>query len=185
MDEAHVAELLEALKALADASRLRILGLLSEDELAVGAIARVLSLSEPTISHHLARLAAVGFVTVRPSGTSRLYRLDATRFSEFQRQLSGRPAATGRVDATPRPTEADKVMKSFLVDGRLVTIPATRKKRRVVLEWLVAQLETGRRYTEKEINAFIKRFHADVATLRREFVAAKLMQREDSVYWRT
>ncbi len=183
MDESH-ADLLEALKALADASRLRILGLLSEQELAVGAIARALALSEPTISHHLARLAAVGFVTVRPSGTSRLYQLDTTRFSEFQRQLSGRPAAVEHDGSTPRMTEVDKVMKSFLVDGRLVGIPATRKKRRIVLEWLVAQLETGRRYTEKEINAFIKRFHADVATLRREFVATKLMEREDSVYWR-
>ena len=185
MDEARVADLLEALKALADASRLRILGLLSEEELAVGAIARALSLSEPTISHHLARLAAAGFVTVRPSGTSRLYRLDAARFSDFQRQLSGRPVEAQHVGSTPRMTDVEKVMKSFLVDGKLVTIPATRKKRRVVLEWLVAQLETGRRYTEKELNAFIKRFHADVATLRREFVATKLMQREDSVYWRT
>jgi len=34
------------------------------------------------------------------------------------------------------------------------------------------------------VNAIIKRYHADTATLRRELIGNKLMQRENGIYWR-
>jgi hypothetical protein len=34
------------------------------------------------------------------------------------------------------------------------------------------------------VNAIIKRYHPDTATLRRELIGNKLMQRENGVYWR-
>lgn len=77
-----------------------------------------------------------------------------------------------------------QVLATFVEQGRLNKIPQMRKKRMVILQWLVQQLETGRRYSEKEINAFLLQFHEDCATLRREFIASRLMQREDGVYWR-
>ena len=52
-------------------------------------------------------------------------------------------------------------------------------------QWLVDQLEPQRDYPETEINAFLLQFHEDYATLRREFIACKLMAREDGVYRRT
>lgn len=76
------------------------------------------------------------------------------------------------------------VLNTFIENGRINKIPQMRKKRLVILQWLVSQLELKRRYPEKEINTFLLQFHEDFATLRREFIACKLMAREDNVYWR-
>ncbi|MGZ3603043.1 MAG: DUF2087 domain-containing protein, partial [Ktedonobacterales bacterium] len=45
--------------------------------------------------------------------------------------------------------------------------------------------EYGRTYTEKEVNEILGRYHDDSATLRRELVGYKLLQRERAIYWRT
>ena len=75
-------------------------------------------------------------------------------------------------------TPAGKVLRAFLdEDGRLRSIPASRAKRAVILEHLAGQLESGRTYREPELNAVLRRFHDDVATLRRELVGAKLVVR--------
>jgi hypothetical protein len=64
-------------------------------------------------------------------------------------------------------------------------IPASRKKRLVILKWLVNQFEVGINYPERLVNDILKRYHPDCATLRREFIGYKLMQRENGIYWRT
>jgi hypothetical protein len=185
MDSVAQDDLLAVLKALADGSRLRILGLLSRREMSVGAIAQELSLSEPTISHHLARLVSVDFVRARHVGTSHIYSLDADRLAGFQRALATRSMITPATDeAATGSAESAKVLKSFVKNGKLVKIPEALKKRRVVLAWLVDKLEFGRRYPEKEVNAFLKQFHEDFATLRRELVDGQFMRREESIYWR-
>ncbi|OGI38411.1 MAG: hypothetical protein A2V91_01955 [Candidatus Muproteobacteria bacterium RBG_16_64_10] len=63
-------------QALSDATRLRILALLAaEDELCVCDLTRVLKLSQPMISRHLAFLREVGVVTDRRAGVWVHYRL--------------------------------------------------------------------------------------------------------------
>jgi hypothetical protein len=178
------ADLLTVLKAVADASRLKILGLLSQRELSVGAIAHELALSEPTISHHLSRLVEVDFVSVRHAGTSRIYSLNGDEVARFQKSMATQPIASLPPSDATHSAETAKILKSFVKHGRLVKIPDSLKKRRVVLEWLVAMLERGRRYPEKEINAFLKQFHEDFATLRRELIDGQYMRRENSIYWR-
>jgi ArsR family transcriptional regulator, arsenate/arsenite/antimonite-responsive transcriptional repressor len=37
-------------------------------------------------------------------------------------------------------------------------------------------------YSESELNRFLARYHSDVCTLRREFIANKLMVRKDGSY---
>ena len=54
--------LLAFFKALAHESRLRMVGLLAEQERSVDELATLLALKPPTISHHLARLRGVGLV---------------------------------------------------------------------------------------------------------------------------
>lgn len=70
-------------------------------------------------------------------------------------------------------------------DGRLVSIPAQRKKLMAVLRWLVEDFQPARRYTEADVNRLISRRHEDFATLRRLLVDEELMQRRRGVYWRT
>jgi DNA-binding transcriptional ArsR family regulator len=60
-------ELLTTLKALSDASRLRIVGLLAARPYAVAELADDLSLSPGTVVHHLKRLKAAGLVEANAS----------------------------------------------------------------------------------------------------------------------
>ena len=81
-------------------------------------------------------------------------------------------------------SDAAKVLRAFLdEEGRLRSIPVSRAKRAVVLEYLADHLEAGRTYRERELSGVLRRFHDDVATLRRELVGAKLVVRTtDGVY---
>jgi excisionase family DNA binding protein len=81
-------------------------------------------------------------------------------------------------------SNAGKVLRNFVdEDGRLRSIPVARAKRTVVLEYVANHLEPGRTYREHELNTVLRRFHEDVATLRRELVGAKLVVRTtDGVY---
>lgn len=173
------------LKLLADESRLKLLGLLAERERSVGELAEIVGLREPTVSHHLAKLADAGLVGVRPEGTTRFYRLDGEALQHISRELFTPErvisfAAHGEAEEWER-----RVLRTYLQDGRLTKIPDIRKKRDVVLRWLVTHFEEGRRYAEREVNGIIERYHPDFATLRRELVGARLMERESGVYWRT
>jgi hypothetical protein len=71
-------------------------------------------------------------------------------------------------------------------DGSLKTIPVQRKKLEAVLRHVVQAFEPDKRYSEKQVNHVLARFHEDTASLRRELVGYGLMQREadGSSYWR-
>jgi len=77
-----------------------------------------------------------------------------------------------------------KVLRDFFDGPRLKEIPASRKKRSVVLRWLANLFEPGMRYTEAQVNEIIKRHHPDASSLRREMIGEHLLQREQGVYWR-
>lgn len=181
---------LRLLKALADETRLQILGLLAQHgELSVGDLARFLNLRDPTISHHLAILRELDLVSVRAEGTTHLY---AFRPEVLRRQgkvvLAPERVAgfadeafegMGDVAAYDR-----KVLHDFFDGPRLREIPATRRKRQVILRALVEDFASDRTYTEVEVNAALQAHHPDCATLRREFIASRLMARDHGVYWR-
>ncbi|EGG37297.1 DUF2087 domain-containing protein [Paenibacillus sp. HGF5] len=87
------------------------------------------------------------------------------------------------MEQTAREAYKASVLRSFIAkDGSLRSIPAQYKKKLVILEFLVEQLEAGREYPEKDINAFIKRYHEDYATIRREFINHRYMSRDQEIY---
>ena len=51
-----------------------------------------------------------------------------------------------------------------------------------MLKHLVAKLDSRKVYTETEINEFLKAFHSDICTLRRELIINKLMVRKAGKY---
>ncbi len=185
MGEEEIAAALAFFKGLADESRLRILGLLTESPRSVEELAAALDLRTPTVSHHLQTLRRLGFVQMRPEGTTHRYRLDLGRLQELSRELLASEKVRSLAAADADAAWERKVLRDFFSGEELKEIPASRKKRLVVLGWLAGRFELGRRYPEREVNEILRRHHADVATLRREFIATGLMQREESVYWRT
>jgi excisionase family DNA binding protein len=82
--------------------------------------------------------------------------------------------------------QRDALDNWFTADGRLKRLPAQRAKREMVLQRIVRAIEPHRTYKERELNAVLRAFHDDVAALRREMVATKLLVRStDGVYKRT
>lgn len=79
-------------------------------------------------------------------------------------------------------TPKDKVLQTFFENGKLKSLPVARSKRIHVLRYMVSQLDFRKVYSETEINNFIKMFHSDISTIRREFIVNKLMVRKDGKY---
>ena len=79
------------------------------------------------------------------------------------------------------------MLRAFIRNGRLLQIPTVRSKRLIVLDVLAQEFEPGRRYTERQVNAVLRRWHDDVAALRRYLVDEGFLDREPdgSAYWRS
>ena len=58
------------------------------------------------------------------------------------------------------------------------------EKRRHLLEYVLAQLEPNRLYTEKELDRHISRHFDDCSSVRREFVERRMMELENGLYRR-
>jgi hypothetical protein len=71
------------------------------------------------------------------------------------------------------------------VEGRLVRIPTKRAQKLAVLDRLAQEFEVGVRYTEIQVNAALRRFHDDVAALRRYLVDDGFLDRDAGEYWRS
>jgi DNA-binding transcriptional ArsR family regulator len=186
MPDADLATLLAFFKAMANESRLRIVGLLAERERSVQELAVLLELKEPTVSHHLASLKALGLVSARAEGVVRWHALRLETLTTLNRSLLD-PQGGVALAHQARPAEdawETKVLASFVdAAGKLGTIPASRRKRLIVLKWLARQFHPGRRYHEAEVNEILQRRYWDCATLRRELVGYAMMAREAGVYW--
>jgi len=183
MPEADVETLLSFFKAMANESRLRIVGLLAERERSVQELAELLELKEPTVSHHLAVLKGIGLVSARAEGVTHWHALKPEALTDISRGLFVDQAVAAL--AGPKPSWEEKVLATFVrPDGTLTAMPASRRKRWVILAWLTRQFDEDRRYREPEVNAIIQLRHWDSATLRRELIGYRMMAREDGVYWR-
>jgi predicted transcriptional regulator len=186
MDEtARTEELLVFFKALADATRLKIVGLLAQEPRTVEQLAALLSLQSSTVSHHLARLSDAGLVSAQAQSYYNVYRLEAGALEEMARRLLARetlPAVVADLDADAYDR---KVLRDFSgPDGRLKQLPLQRKKFEAILRHVVKPFEYGVRYSEKHVNEILSQYHEDTAALRRGLVDTGLMARDHGVYWR-
>jgi len=180
-------ELVTFFKALADANRLKIVGLLAEKPYSVEELAALLHLKSPTVSHHLAKLVEAGLVASRTESYYNVYRLDQAALEAKTRSMFSQQELSTVVSEVDADAYDKKVIKDYARrDGSLKTLPAQRKKLEAILRYVVKAFEAGRRYSEKQVNEILSRYHADTATLRRELVGFGLMKREGGggEYWR-
>jgi DNA-binding HxlR family transcriptional regulator len=183
-------DLLRTLKALSDASRLRIVGMLAGRPMAVEELADALGLSAPTVAHHLKRLREAGLVEPRPRRPYVEYVLQRGRLQQIGRDLaraSGEQTEPQAVapgpDGNPRPAFDAKVLRAFFDGNRLLQIPTQEKKRAVVVRYLAETLlEAGRDYPERELNERLAEANEDFAALRRHLVDLGYMERDRRVY---
>ena len=176
-------EAIKLFKCLADKSRLQILKSLSLEDMYVERLAERLGLTPATISFHLKKLADAGAVTSYRNQYYVMYALRKeiflSRILDIIQEESDEAAIQARRDEVYR----QRVIDSFFEYGKLKSIPAQRKKERIILEEIAKAFETGRVYTEREVNIIIADFHDDFCTIRRDMVAEKIMARENGKYW--
>jgi hypothetical protein len=163
---------------LADPTRLRVVAALALGAGTIEEVADASGLALKDVALAARRLARGGLV--RRDGHA--LELLADRFGAAAR-------AAAQAAPTPEPLSEDPaesaVLAAFVRDGRLVSIPAQRSKRRVVLEHLVRVFEVGVRYPEREVNALLAVWHPDTAALRRYLVDEGLLSRAAGLYWRS
>jgi hypothetical protein len=88
-------------------------------------------------------------------------------------------------DDLRRLTELERVIRAFVRDGRLVSIPAKAGKRDLLLPYLLdLAFPEDREYEEKEVNQRLALLNPDVAALRRYLVDGRLMTRVNGIYRR-
>lgn len=184
MSEDELRRIVTMFKVLADESRLRILGVLVAGPRTGGELADLVGLRASTISHHLTRLKESGLVTVRRDGTSRVYTLDREALEALGNDTIVPEQLAAVVPQAAPDQYSERVLAAFLDQGHLTRIPASRKKRHAVLDWLVQRFEIGVEVTEADVNERIQQVHWDSATLRRELVGGGWMTRADGVYQR-
>jgi biotin operon repressor len=186
-DKSANSELVSFFKALGDANRLRIVGLLAQRPYSVEQLGQTLGISVSTVSHHLARLARAGLVSARPESYYNLYSLRTEALSGLAKQLLVqaeplRPTAEQALAAFDR-----KVLATFTSpDGRIKAFPTQEKKVRVLLRHVLPAFSHGVRYPEKRVNEMLAKYSDDTARLRRWLVDFGYMQREGGggKYWR-
>jgi hypothetical protein len=118
--------------------------------------------------------------------------LNLSRAAGYRRPVADVQAGTERARALANPSSFDtiadqklrRVLRSYLVHGRLPVFPRGGAKRSLLLGYLATAFEPGLRYTETEVNEIVGVWHPDVAALRRYLVDEGLLARQDGQYWR-
>ena len=163
---------------LADERRLKVIAALVLGAETRADVAERVGLRARAVGQALTRLVK-GELVEEADGR---YRLLATRFEDAARAAA--TAAAVPDDEFDAPADAAKVLRRFVKDGRLTSIPASHGKRLVVLDWLAQRFEPGEIYPERAVNLVIGKVHGDYATLRRYLVDDSFLERREGFYWR-
>jgi ArsR family transcriptional regulator len=171
-------------KALADTSRITMLRIvMAQGPISAEQLSEHLKLVPSTISHHAQKLQQAGLVFAQKHKKQVFYSANEALLASNLNQLLQQPLATELEDRR-HDVYRHQVLENFIQCGRLLHIPAQRKKRRIVLEQIVQGLEPERIYSESELNVILKAWNEDVCLLRREMISEQLMRREDGLYQR-
>ncbi len=178
------AEAVRLFKCLADKSRLQILKSLAMEDMYVERLAERLGISAPTVSFHLKKLSDAGAVTSYKSQYYTMYSLRrelfATSMLDILQEAPDELDLQRQRDAEYR----QRVIEAFFEYGKLQSIPAQLKKKRIVLEVITQAFAFDRVYSEREVNLILADFHDDFCTLRRDLVGEQLLNRDAHGYWR-
>ncbi len=192
MKNEKLQNLLRFFKALADESRLKIIGILATQECSVEELAVLLELKEPTISHHLTKLKQLELVRMRPEGNTHFYQLDQKVLQNVSKEVFHPEKIASLADDINLQSWEMKVMNTY-IEGDLANpesvkylreIPNSSKKRLTILKWVIEKFELGVEYPRIELDEILKRYYPDSETLRKALIDSHLMQEENGMYSR-
>jgi hypothetical protein len=181
-------KMLDFVKALGHADRLRVIGILTQAPASIKQVAEALNIPFRDAMNHLSYLKHIGAVRVQESGHGHddIFALDTDgleKIQQAQRQETQSFEPDPGLDEKSR-----KVLKSYLnADGSIRQLPINQApKLQVILNYLLQFFSPGLIYTEKEVNTILRRYHEDVAGLRRDLIDRGMLERKSdgSQYWR-
>lgn len=177
-------EAIALFKCLSDKSRLQILKSLALEDMYVERLAERLGLTAATISFHLKKLAEAGTVSSYKNQYYTMYSLRREIFETSILTIIQEQSDEAQLQAQRDAAYRQKVIDTFFEYGRLKSIPAQRKKERIILEVIAEVFEYDRVYSEQEVNERILPFHDDYCTIRRDMISEKLLARDQGGYWK-
>jgi len=174
-------------KALADPTRVKMLILLAEGERNGQVLAEKLSVTPATITHHASKLREASLINERREKNTIYfsindYFLKNNAAAAINLIYRGADGGIGMLNEEQKRLRDSVIRNFFSKEGKLKNIPSQLKKKLIILEHMVTNLEAGRRYSEKEINEYIMAYHEDFATIRREFIMHQFLFREKEIY---
>lgn len=184
--------LVQVCQALLDPEALRIVGALAAGDRTQPELAEQLALADARLAQQLGRLRWLELVSLSEApATLGRWRLEQKMLQRMTRELGrlskdvfGAQRAPSVVDDAEGDEAERRVLQNFFRDDHLVNFPAQEKKKLVVLKWFANRFQMGERYSEKQVNTELLRYHRDSATLRRALIDYRFMDRENGVYWR-
>ncbi len=175
-------QVLDFVKAVSDADRLRIIGVLARRPATIREVAAQLDMPFREAFGHLGMLELAGVV----HKTGDLFSVDDDALERLSKQELAKetelPALPTGLDARSR-----SILRTFLrAEVPYRQLPAQAPKLRIILEYLVTAFEPDREYTEKQVNGILRGSYPDVASARRALINSGLLAREGdgSRYWR-
>ncbi len=192
MKNEKLQNLLRFFKALADESRLKIIGILANQECSVEELAVLLELKEPTISHHLTKLKQLELVRMRPEGNTHFYQLDKKLLQTMSKEVFYPEKISSLADDVNLQSWETKVLNTYIGDFQnpesvqyVREIPNSSKKRLTVLKWVIDKFELGVEYPQDKLDEILKGYYPDSETLRKALIDSRLMLEDNGMYWRS
>ena len=175
-------ETLSIVKALADASRLRILDALLEQPRYVEELSERLNLSASTVSFHLKKLEQARLIHKVKEQYYVMFHANRDALALTLRDLITVEDAEKSAQEARMNDYKTRVLETFFERGKLRQLPIQQKKRRIVLEELAKRFQAGRAYAEQEVNDLISSAYHDYCTARRELVDVGIFERNGDAY---
>jgi hypothetical protein len=187
--------LLDTFKALSDDTRLKLFGIVCQQETNAGDLASRIGVSESTVSHHMTKMREVNQVNLRAVCTERQYRANPVAIKRFknlvtdiERQIAPEEAEESDdswINELDVDDEARKVLRNYTDNGYITQLPRSQVKLLIILDWLATKFEREVKYTEREVNDIVLKHHEDYASIRRDLVDFGYLRRErgGGKYW--
>lgn len=169
-------------QAMGDPVRLKIAGRLAVQPQTIAELCSSLNLPVEQVQKPLDQLVEIGLVSLENDH----YRLDGTALAAWVETVHSENKPDKQVQ---EPEAGDvferKTLRDFLhPDGSIKAFPAQEKKFLVLVRYALQVFEPGARYTEKQVNELLRRYHPDTALLRRSMIDYGYMARQEGIYWR-
>ncbi len=168
---------LDLLRAVLDPVRLAVLGAAARGEISIDQLADELETPRRNVARAIGDLRAHNILDKDGS-------LNRASFADLGRALPKEHTDLGEPVEGPWTEDEARTLGRFFADGRLVELPRSAAKRRLVLEKFAQEFEPGERYAERDLNFKIQLIYPDHAAIRRYMVEEGLMDRADGSYWR-